>query len=72
MYIYILSGFCFPTQPFTNHRTAESISLTSHYHFHPLQRHLDISQAITVESSPLHLGSSRNRTGILWFPNASR
>ena len=45
----------------------ETISLTPHYHFQPLHRHLDISQAITVESSPLHIASSRTRTGNLWF-----
>ena len=45
----------------------ESISLTPHYHFHPLHRHLDISRAITAESSPLHIASSRTRTGNLWF-----
>ena len=50
----------------------ESISLTPHYHFHPLHRHLDISRAITAESSPLHIASSRTRTGNLWFPRASR
>ena len=32
----------------------EGISLTPHYHFHPLHRQLDISRAITAESSPLH------------------
>ena len=38
----------------------EGISLIPHYHFHPLHsRHLDISQAITAESSPLYIGSSR-------------
>ena len=50
----------------------EGISLTPHYHFHPLHRHLDISRAITAESSPLHIASSRTRTGNLWFPSASR
>ena len=44
----------------------ESISLTRHYHFQPLQRHLNISQAITAESSLLHIGSSRTWTGNLW------
>ena len=29
------------------------ISLTPLYQFHPLHRHLDISWAITAESSPL-------------------
>ena len=34
-------------------RKGEDISLTPHYHFHPLYRYLDISRAITAESSPL-------------------
>ena len=50
----------------------EGISLTPQYHFPPLHRHLDISRAITAESSPLHIASSRTRTGNLWFPSASR
>ena len=50
----------------------EGISLTPHYHFHPLNRYLDISRAITAESSPLHIASSQTRTGNLWFPSASR
>ena len=50
----------------------EGISLTPHYHFHPLHRHLDISRVITAESSPLHIASSRTPTGNLWFPSTSR
>ena len=50
----------------------EGIYLTPLYHFHPLHRHLDISRAITTESSPLHIAGSRTRTGNLWFPSASR
>ena len=50
----------------------EGISLTPHYHFHPLYRYLDISRAITADSSPLLTGSSRNRTGNRWFRGASR
>ena len=53
-------------------RKGESIFLTPLYHFHLLHRHLGISQAITVESSSLHIASSRNQTGNLWFPSASR
>ena len=49
----------------------KGISLTPHYHFHPLHRYLDISPAITAESSPLHIGSSLTRTGNLLFPSAS-
>ena len=37
----------------------EGISLTPHYHFHPTQRHLDISPVITAESSPLYIGGSK-------------
>ena len=43
----------------------EGISLTPHYHFHPLHGHLDISWAITAESSLLHIASCRTRTGNL-------
>ena len=50
----------------------EGISLTPHYHFHQLTRHLNISRAITADSSPLHKRNSRTRTGNLWFPSASR
>ena len=50
----------------------EGISLTPHYHFHPLHRHLDVRRAITAESSPLHIDSSRTRTGNLCFPSASQ
>ena len=49
----------------------EGISLTLHSHFHPLHRYLDINQAITAESSPLHIISSRTRTRNFWFPSAS-
>ena len=45
----------------------EGISLTSHYHFHPLHRHLDISRPITAEISLLHIWSIRTQTGNLWF-----
>ena len=50
----------------------EDTSLTPHYHFHPLQKHLNISRVVTAESSPLHIGSSSwTRTGNLWFPSES-
>ena len=42
------------------------------YHFHPLQLHLDISQAIAVESSTLHKADSRARTVNQWSPSATR
>ena len=44
----------------------EVVISTFHYHFHLLHRHLDISWAITVKSSPLHIASSQIRTGNLW------
>ena len=37
-----------------------------------LHRRLDISRAITAESSPLRIAGSRTRTGNLWFPSATR
>ena len=46
----------------------EAISLTPLYHFHPGDY---ISWAITEESSPLHIASSRTQNGNLWFPSAS-
>ena len=49
----------------------EGIYLTPLYHFHPLHRHLYISQAIAAESSPLHIASSRAQTGNHWFRSAS-
>ena len=48
----------------------EGIPLTPHYHFHQLHRHLDISQAITTKSSPLHIASSWTRT--VFSPNAEK
>ena len=35
----------------------EAISLAPLYHFRPVHRHLDVSPAITAESSPLHIAS---------------
>ena len=50
----------------------EGISLSPHYQFHSLHRHLGINRANTAGSSPLHIASSRTRTGNLWFASASR
>ena len=38
---------------------AEGISSTPQYHFRPLHRYLDISRAITADSSPLHIASRK-------------
>ena len=65
----------FVSRTFTDHRTAREVGghpLTPQYHFDPLYRHLGISREITAESSPLHIASSRTRTGNLWFLSASR
>ena len=71
--IFFLSGFSIMN--IHDHRTAgegRGYSLSPLYHFHPLRRHLDISQAITAESSPLHIASSGTRARSIWFPRASR
>ena len=73
--IYIIFYLGFLSRTFTIYRIAEegeAVSLTHLYQFQPLHRHLDISRAITAESSHLHIASNRTRTGNLWFPSASR
>ena len=69
-FVFFLSGFFFHEHSrFTGlQEKRECISLTPYYHFHLLQKHLDISRAITAESSTLHIASNRTRTGNLWFP----
>ena len=63
---YFISGTVW-----TQQGKRECIYLTPLYHFHPLHKHLDISQTITAESSTLYKASSRNQTGNFWFPSAS-
>ena len=67
--IFFLSGSSFTTihESQDLQGIGEGISLTPLYHFHPLYRHRDISRAITARSSPLHIGSSRTRTGTFGF-----
>ena len=55
----------FLSQSFKIHRTAEERGGNLFNSFHLLHRHLDISQVITAESSPLHIASSQTRTGNL-------
>ena len=64
----------FLSRTFTNHRTAgeERGHFNSSLPLPPLHRHLEISRAITPESSPLHIASSQTRTENLWFPSATR
>ena len=73
-FFFFLSGFFFHEHSRITELQGkgEGISLTPHYHFHPLHRQLDISRAIAAESSPLRIASSRTRAGNLWFPSASR
>ena len=73
--MFVFSIWIFFSRTFTNHWTAgerEGISLTPHYHFHLLHRHLDISRSITAESSPLHIANSRTQTENLWLASCAR
>ena len=60
---FFLSGF-FLTSIHNSQDIMGRGRLTPLYHFNSLHRHLDISRAITAESSPLHIASK------LWFPSA--
>ena len=65
----------FLSRTFTNHRTAREgggYFFNSSLPLPPASQTLDISWAITAESSPLHIASSRARTRNLWFPSGSR
>ena len=74
-WVYIFFFYLgFLSRTFTNHRTAGEGGghfFNSSLPLPPVHRHLDISRVITAESSPLHIASSRTRTGNLWFPSAS-
>ena len=62
--LFFLSGFL--SRPFTNHRTAgegDGHFFNSSLPLPPAS--LEISLAITADNSPLHIGSSRTRTGNL-------
>ena len=62
MFFFFLSGFFFHEHSRITglQGKGEGISLTPHYHFHPLHRHLEISRSITAESSPLHISISHS------------
>ena len=71
IYTFFHRGFL--SESFTNQRNAgerKGNSVTPHYHFHLLHRHVDFSRMIAAESSPLHISSSRTPTKNLWFPSA--
>ena len=53
-------------------RKGEAISFYLLCHFHPLLRHLDITRAITAESSRLHITSDPALAGNPFFLSSSR
>ena len=72
-FFFFYQGFFSRTSWFTGEEgKGEAISLTPLYHFHPLHRHLGVSQVIAAEISPLRIAGSRTQTGKLWFPIGSR
>ena len=68
---FFLSGFSFTSIHDSQDCRGSGGYLSPLCHFHPLHRHLDISQGIAAESSPLGIASSRTRTRNLRFPSAS-
>ena len=62
----------FLSRTFTNHRTAGEGGGHFFNSSLPLSPASLSSWVITAESSPLHIASSRTRTGNFWFPSASR
>ena len=62
----------FLSRTFSNHRTAGEGGGHFFNSSLPLSPASLSSWVITAESSPLHIASSRTRTGNLWFPSASR
>ena len=64
-FFYLGFGFTFANiHNSQDSRVRERVSLYPLYHYHPLHRHLDISRAITAESSPLHIASSRTLVSV--------
>ena len=64
----------FLSQKLMSHRTAGkggSYSLTPLYYFHLLYRHVEISQAIAAESSPLHTARDGPQARNPWFRSAN-
>ena len=56
---FVLPGFSFPNTRDSQDSRGRMVISLSPPHFNPLHRHLDISQAIIAESSPLHIASSQ-------------
>ena len=59
LFVFFLSGFYITEYSwFTGQQEKEEvISLPTFYHFHLLHMQLDITPAMTVESSPLHIAA---------------
>ena len=71
--IFFLSGLSFTTI----HKSQDWMEREGHFFnsWLPLPRrhkHLNISRAISTDSSPLHIASCRTWNGILWFSSTSR
>ena len=71
-FFFILVFFCKHSWITGLEGNGEGISVTPHYHFHPLHRHLDISRVIAAERSPLHIASSQTWTENLSFSSTNR
>ena len=72
IYIFFYLGLL--SQTISNYKTAREGGghfFNSSLPLPPALQTSDISRAITSESSPLHIVSSRTQTGNLWFPSAS-
>ena len=61
----------FLSRTFTIYMTAVEVVGYLFYHFHLLDRRLDINRAITENSSSLHIASSWTRTRNYWFLSLS-
>ena len=69
---FLLSGFSFKNiHNSQNSRGRAGYFFSPLYHFHPLLRPLDIGAAITAETPPMHIVSSRTQPSNLWFPSAT-
>ena len=62
LFIFFLSGFSFMNIHESQDCSGRGggVSLTPHYHLHLLHRNLDISWAITAESSPLYIPTQKS------------
>ena len=68
---FLLGIFFTSHSQVTEHQGKVEDNYNSSPLFPSLHKHLDISRAVTAESSPLCIGSNWNRTGNLSFPTTS-